>query len=142
MRGFSLLEIIIVLVIAGAAYAILLSGPLKTSAADLKSAARSLAAGLRHTQSMAMATRRDSALTLDVEAREFRLPGESRPRKLPDGIDLKLFTAQSEVANEKLGSIRFYPDGSSTGGRITVSRGDAKYLVDVEWLTGRVTIAD
>ncbi len=39
-------------------------------------------------------------------------------------------------------SIRFYPDGSSTGGRNTGSSGEGKYLVDVDWLTGRVSIAD
>ena len=39
-------------------------------------------------------------------------------------------------------TIRFYSDGSSTGGRITVASGERKYLVDVDWLTGRVSIGD
>jgi len=62
--------------------------------------------------------------------------------ELPKGIDLKLYTAQSEVTSERKGGIRFYPDGSSTGGRITLSAGERKYLVDVDWLTGRVSIED
>jgi general secretion pathway protein H len=89
-----------------------------------------------------MATRRDTTLTLDVEAREYAVTGESQPHKLPEGIELKLFTAQSEVESDKRAAIRFYPDGSSTGGRITVALGERKYLVDVDWLTGRVSIAD
>jgi general secretion pathway protein H len=140
-RGFTLLEIIIVVAIAGIAYAILLAVPSRgASIADLKASARVLASGLRQAQSMAMATKRDALLTIDLDAREFQMPGEKESRKLPDNIELKLYTAQSEVTSDKRGSIRFYPDGSSTGGRITVASGERKYLVDVEWLTGRVTI--
>ena len=142
-RGFTLLEVIIVLVLAAAIYAILLAVPNRGgSIGDLKASARVLASGLRQAQSTAMATKRDAVLTLDVEAREFVMPGDTSARKLPDGIDLKLYTAQSEVTSDRKGAIRFYPDGSSTGGRITLSTGERKYLVNVEWLTGRVTIDD
>ena len=142
-RGFTLLEMMVVLVIAAIAYAVLLSAPLgKASAADLKAAARTLASGLRQAQSTAMATRKDAVLTIDVESREYVTTLDTTPRKLPENLELKLYAAQSEVSSERRGSIRFYPDGSSTGGRITVSSGERKYLVDVDWLTGRVTIGD
>ena len=139
--GFTLLEVIIVLTIGAIVYAVILSGPFgKASAADLKAAARSLASGLRSAQTTAMATRRDALLTLDMESREYLATGEEQTHRLPDNIDIKLYTAQTEVTSEKRGSIRFYPDGSSTGGRITVASGERKYLVDVDWLTGRVSI--
>ena len=141
--GFTLLEMMIVLVLGAIIYAVLLSAPLgKASAADLKAAARTLASGLRTAQTSAMTSRRDALLTLDVESREFVLSGDPQARKLPDGIELKLYTAQTEVASERRGSIRFYPDGSSTGGRITVASGERKFLVDVDWLTGRVSIGE
>jgi general secretion pathway protein H len=139
--GFTLLEVIVVLAIGAIVYAVILSGPFgKASAADLKAAARSLASGLRTAQTTAMATRRDALLTLDMESREYLATGEEQAHRLPDNIDIKLYTAQTEVTSEKRGSIRFYPDGSSTGGRITVASGERKYLVDVDWLTGRVSI--
>ena len=142
-KGFTLLEVIVVMVIAAIIYAVLLSVPFgKASAADLKAAARSLASGLRTAQTTAITTRRDAVMTLDLESREFIATGESQAHKLRDGLDLKLYTAQTEVSSEKRGGIRFYPDGSSTGGRITVSSGERKYLVDVDWLTGRVSIAE
>jgi len=141
--GFTILEVMVVLVIGAVAYVLVLGVPMRgASIYDLKSAARTLASGLRQAQSNAMATRRDTLLTLDMEAKEFMVPGVADARRLPQALDFKLYTAQSEVANEKRGSIRFYPDGSSTGGRITVSSGERKYLVDVDWLTGRVTIED
>jgi len=139
--GFTLLEVIVVLALGAIIYAVILGGSLgKASAADLKAAARSLASGLRTAQTTAMATRRDALLTIDVESREYLATGEGQSHKLPDNIDVKLDTAQTEVTSEKRGSIRFYPDGSSTGGRITVASGERKYLVDVDWLTGRVSI--
>jgi general secretion pathway protein H len=141
-RGFTLLEVIVVLVIAAVAFSVVLAFSGKgAGAADLRAAARSIAAGLRQAQSIAMATRRDTTLKLDVEAREFFLP-DGRAHRLPEGIELKLYTAQTEVMSERVGSIRFHPDGSSTGGRVTVSSGDRKYLVDVDWLTGRVSVED
>lgn len=141
--GFTLLEMMVVLVIGAIAYALIVGTPFRgASAAELKAAARTLASGLRHAQATALATRRDAVLTLDVEAREFELPGDSRVHRLSDDIELKLFTAQQEVSSERRGAIRFYPDGSSTGGRITVSAGERKYLVDVDWLTGRVSVGD
>jgi len=142
-RGFTLLEMMVVLVIAAIAYAVLLSAPLgKASAADLKAAARTLASGLRQAQTTAMATRKDAVLTIDVESREYVTTLDTTPRKLPENLELKLYAAQSEVSSERRGSIRFYPDGSSTGGRITVAAGERKYLVDVDWLTGRVSIGE
>ena len=143
-RGFTLLEVIAVLVIGALAYAILLGVPFRgPSIADLKAASRTLAAGLRQAQSMALATRRVATLTLDLEAREFVVSGaDTGARSLPKDIELKLFTAQQEVTSESKGAIRFYPDGSSTGGRITVASGERKFLIDVDWLTGRVSIGD
>ena len=138
-----MLEIIVVLVIAALAYSLLVGITFRgASTSDLKAAARTVASGLRQAQTMAITTRRDQSLLLDMESREYTLPGDPAPRTLPRGIDLKLYTAQSEVASERKGGIRFYPDGSSTGGRVTLSAGERKYLVDVDWLTGRVSIED
>ncbi len=141
--GFTLLEVIVVLVIGATMYALILGVPFRgASVADLKAAARTLASGLRQAQTLAMVSRRDAVLTVDVEAREFVLAGEKEAKKLPKDIELKLFTAQSEIENESRGAIRFYPDGSSTGGRVTLKAGERQYLVDVDWLTGRVSIGD
>ena len=142
-RGFTLVEILVVLVIGAIIYALFLGMPLRgSSIADLKAAARTVASGLRQAQSTAMATRRDALLTVDLDTREFQVTGTEGARNLPKDLEISLFTAQQEVTSERKGSIRFYPDGSSTGGRITLAAGERKYLVDVDWLTGRVSIGD
>ena len=142
-RGFTLLELMLVLVIAATSYVLVIrftgSG---VSGAELKSAARTVAAGLRAARSDAIATQDTSALTLDLEKRVIQVTGARRPYALPERVELKLYTAQSEIVDEKTGAIRFYPDGSSTGGRVTLGSKDRQFLVDVDWLTGRVTIKE
>ena len=141
--GFTLIELLVVLVIMSMAYA--LASPMISSGVfgtELKASARQLAAGLRKTRSEAIARRHEAVMTLDVEGRNFQLSGESRIYRLPKSVTLQLFTAKSELVSGNVGAIRYFPDGGSTGGRITVSSHERKYDVDVNWLTGQVTILD
>jgi general secretion pathway protein H len=101
-----------------------------------------VAAGLRFARSEAVATRRETHLVLDLEQRTMRVDRDPRVHALPKEIEMKLFTAQADLVNEKVGAIRFYPDGGSNGGRVTLASGERKYDVDVDWLTGRVEIAN
>lgn len=141
--GFTLLELMIVLMlmalIAAVTMPIFGSG---VSSTALRGAARELAAGLRLARGQAIAQRTQAALTLDVAARSFSVPPDPRVHALPRGIDLKLFTAQNDIVNDQIGAIRFYPDGGSNGGRVTLAAGARKYDVDVDWLTGRVAILE
>jgi general secretion pathway protein H len=142
-RGFTLLELLLVLVIAAAGYALVVGvGTGGVSGSELKSAARAVAAGLREARGTAIASQEPAAMTLDLERRSMEVDGGRRPRPLPQRLDLKLYTAQSEIVDEKRGAIRFYPDGSSTGGRVTLASGTRTFLVDVDWLTGRVSIKE
>ena len=141
--GFTLIELLVVTVIMVMAYS--LAGPLVSSgvsSTELKASARQLAAGLRKARSDAVSQRRETVLTLDVQNRRFQLSGDSRIYRLPKEVEVKLFTAQSELVDSNAGSIRFFPDGGSTGGRITVATKQRQYAVDVNWLTGQVAILD
>ena len=79
---------------------------------------------------------------LDLEHRSFQVERDPRTHALPKQIELKLFTAQSDLVSDKVGAIRFFPDGGSNGGRVTLAAGERKFNVDVDWLTGRVAILD
>ena len=140
----TMIEILVVLAIMaiGAAIVVPMVSGQGATTGDLKSAARQIAAGLRLARSEAVASRRETALTLDLEARSFHVAGDAREVALPQKVDLKLFTAQSDLVSDRRGAIRFFPDGGSNGGRVTVSSGERKYEVDVDWLTGRVAILD
>lgn len=139
--GFTLFELLLVLFVLILVYA--LAMPRLDSGAggvQIKSAVRQLAAGLRKARNVALTEHRETALLLDVEERTFSITGDARAYALPGRLEYALFTAESEVRGEKVASVRFYPDGSSTGGRVTVSSGPAKQEVDIDWLTGRVKV--
>jgi general secretion pathway protein H len=140
-RGFSLLEVMVVLIIIAMAYTLLpkiaFSG---VTGAELRSNVRAVATGLRLARDTAINRRRESALKLDLESREFTVGDQTRVHKLNDKLDVKLYTSQADLISEKVGFIRFYPDGSSNGGRVTVGAGGRNFEVDVDWLTGHVTI--
>ena len=142
-RGFSLLEVIVVITIIGLAYVLLpkmvFSG---VSGAELRANARAVATGLRIARDVAINTKREAVLSLDMENRQFKLPNNAKLHKLHELLDVKLYTAQADLISEKVGTIRFFPDGSSNGGRVTVGTGERGFEIDVDWLTGHVTIND
>jgi general secretion pathway protein H len=142
-HGLSLLELLIVLAIIAiiATFALPVLGP-GVSGTALKSAAREVAAGLRMARSEAVAGRRETVLMLDLQQRSFRVDRDPREHALPQDIEIRLFTAQSDLVSDHTGAVRFFPDGGSTGGRITLAAGERKYDVDIDWLTGRVAIGD
>jgi general secretion pathway protein H len=141
--GVTLLELLIVIALMGIVAALVVpmfGGPVSTS--ELRATARQLAAGLRLARSEAVSERRETFLVVDVAGKRFKVDREAREHALPSKVDLKLFTAQNDLVSENVGAIRFYPDGGSNGGRITVAAGARKFNVDVDWLTGRVAILD
>ena len=142
-HGVTLLELIIVISLMAILTAVVIpmfGGGVSTT--ELRGSARQIAAGLRMARSEALAQRRETFLVLDVAGKRFKVDKDPREHKLPSGIDLKLFTAQNDLVDATTGAIRFFPDGGSNGGRITLAAGTRKYEVDVDWLTGRVAILD
>ncbi len=113
---------------------------------ELKAAARRTASTLRLARETAIRTGVDTAMIVDVTERSLELPG-FRTVTLPRGLRVKLNAASREMLDEERGAIRFFPDGSSTGGVIILARGtedgpaDGGYQVGVNWLTGRVRMA-
>lgn len=142
-RGFSLLELMVVVTLMGLVYLLLpkmvFSG---VSGAELRSNVRAVATGLRLTRDAAINSRREAVLTLDLDNRAFTVQNDSKVHKLNEQLDVKLYTSQADLITDRVGTIRFYPDGSSNGGRVTVGAGGRVFVVDVDWLTGHVTIND
>jgi general secretion pathway protein H len=133
-------ELLVVLVIASLALALVGTSISRSiSGAEMRTAARKVAAGLRYTRTQAILTKSEQVFTMDVEGKSYEAPRKD-PVTLPEGMELELNTARSELTSESVGSIRFYPDGGSTGGNVRLSANGRIYRVDVAWLTGETTV--
>jgi len=138
--GFTLIELLVVLGILALALAVAL--PMLPGAADraaLRAAAAEVASGLRETRSLALARGRSAAFTLDTERRAYRIGDNRAWHALPANVAPILFTATREQIGEAVGDIRFFADGSSSGGEVHLLRGKAEDAIRVDWLTGRVS---
>jgi general secretion pathway protein H len=141
-RGFTLLEILAVLALLGIALAVTafsLDGGLDR--ARLDASARDIAAALRHTRTRALVEHRPQWFTLDLNARTFASPGRD-PQGIPGGTVLHVTSAAEDVQHPGQARIRFFPDGSSTGGNIELSRKHREVRIDVDWLTGTVAMGE
>jgi len=139
-RGFSLLELIVVMVMIGLLFAVVaVSVNRSVSGAEIRNAAREVVAGLRHTRGQAIIQRQQQVFNVDVEAKSWQAAGDE-PVQIPEGMDITINTARSELTGERAGGIRFYPDGASTGGSVVLTIDQREWHVTVGWLTGEIGI--
>lgn len=139
--GYTLLELLLVLTIIAGVLA--LAPPIFSQAVtanEPRTATRQIVAALRYARSEAVAARHPVGFTLDVEQHRYRL--DNHPAvELPQSLELTLVVADHEVKKGS-GAIRFFADGSATGGSIRLGNTAATYEVHVAWLTGQVTVLE
>jgi general secretion pathway protein H len=141
-RGFTLIEVIVVLLLIGLVLtvaAVSLSRGLGN--AKVRAAGQDLVAALRYTRAQAIVSHKQQALELDVEKRSYTAP-RRKEVQLPKDMELRLLTAAEEQTGQSTGRVRFYPDGSSTGGRIKLVAGARAWDVEIAWLTGEVRLRE
>lgn len=141
-KGFSLIELIAVLMLIGLMVALVGGGIARSiGSAKIRSASKDVVAALKQTRGLAIIRRQEQVLEFNVEARTFTVPG-TKTKTLPDEVGIKLVTAESELLDNATGGIRFFADGSSTGGSVSLISGERQWLINVAWLTGEVTLDD
>lgn len=138
--GFSLIELIVVLAILAAATALALprtGGALQ--GASLDSAALQLASALRLARADVIRSSRDRTLTLDMNQKAYW--SDHEPKRKP--LDRRIAVSVRDESFEWEGTarrIRFRPDGSATGGVISLADGSNLAEVRIDWLTGVTSI--
>jgi general secretion pathway protein H len=133
--GFTLFELLVVLAIIGLIMAIT---PLLTrnavQNAQVKAAAETLAADLKWSRQRAISTGQETRIVFDLAARRYTRTADGTSRELPQDVRL----VETARGKSPTAMVRFFPDGSSTGGRFDIVRGTRTYEVSVLWPFGRV----
>lgn len=140
--GFTLLELVVVFVILGLVLTLFvtrISGP--SPGLTLRAAANELAAGLRQARSAAIVRNRAVIVAIDAAHRDWR-GADGEVKLFPVNAAVGIVLADGNVSRDGIVSIRFEPDGSSTGGRVDLAAGTQRLAVAVNWITGRVTVAN
>ncbi len=141
--GFTLIELLVVLLIMGALITLAPAAFQRiVPGLEIKAAAREVAGVLRQARGQAIRDNRETAVLIDTGRNVYRLDRGARDHALSAALQVALVAAASEQLDDTRGRIRFFPDGTSTGGRVTLSRHDRKFDITVDWLTGLVAISE
>lgn len=139
--GFTLLELVAVLAIIALAVAVAWPAAERSRSSNaMRRATINLAAALKNARSAALASNKETGLTLDLANYRFSADGMMAAHALPRNVRLSYAVPAVAQTADGAAMIRFRPDGSSSGGtiRLSVPRQSAKITVD--WMTGSTKI--
>ena len=146
-RGFTLLELIVVLAIAGLLFS--LGGPsVRTLSATMeyRDAVRQIVSAAKNARRDAFAQGVPMDLLIDTDRNRYALSADSPSLSadqfapLPETLDITVVYAVEVSPKPGLAAIRFYPAGGSSGGEISVARpSGAGVHLTIDWLLGDVT---
>lgn len=140
-RGFTQLELVVVLAIVALALAVVVPSVARTRAGlDLRSAAHEMASHLRAVRAAAQRSNVERAMHIDAAARRYTAEGAAANAYLPASLHLELQLPDSERSGATAGRVRFFPDGSASGGRIVLRDARSTATVSVDWLNGDVRL--
>jgi len=138
--GCTLLELLVTMTIAGLLVSVVAPRLLDTAAhARLRTAAERVAVTLRATRATARRTAQAGTVVIDPAGKGYTSPGGTFLLPAGEAVTFKPYLERPDAARNTL---TFLPDGSSSGGTVVFTHGSDSVRVDVDWLTGRITVGD
>jgi general secretion pathway protein H len=142
-QGFTLIELTVVLLIVVLGFSVIGSNISSGSqSSQLKALSRDLASALRYARGQALISHDEISVAINLAENTYHISNRTKVYHFSDEIDVTLVIAQDEFKGDEIGQLRFYADGSSSGGRITLEWGERQNKIDVNWLSGNVRITD
>lgn len=139
--GFTLVELLAVLaILAIAVVAISYGGNRSVDAAQFRALMVKTAAAIREAHAGAIRTSGESVFVVDLGRRRMGEAGGGDGLAIPGDVDVTAEVAASEQYRDGSLGIRFYGNGSSTGGTLRFVWRGQNYQILVNWLTGNVSM--
>jgi len=140
-RGFTLLELTVVLLVVVLGFSVIgLNLSSGNDSTKIKSASRDIVSALRYARGQALMTRKETTVAINLSGNSYKVTDRDKQYTIPDAIDLTVVTAQTELTDEGTANIRFFPDGSSTGGKVKLGLGSIEWKININWLTGQIEL--
>lgn len=140
--GFTLIEVIVVMVMISVLAGLVATGMSSSlKKAKIRAVSKNLVSALRYTRGQAVVKYEEKTISFNVKEQTYKAP-RKKAVQLPDEVEIELYTAESDIASEAVGSIRFFSDGSSTGGWVKLSHKNKVWKINVNWLTGEISMVE
>jgi general secretion pathway protein H len=137
--GYSLLELLVVMTIVTIIVCTGAAG--WHTQPTLRVTADRIAADLRAGRDLARAKGHFQEITVNVGERTWR-GADGALKQLPDGIAVTTFAAAELSKTPSSGTFRFLPDGSSSGGTISLSKSDDHIDIEIDWISSQIQVRD
>ncbi|MEP4146615.1 MAG: GspH/FimT family pseudopilin [Halioglobus sp.] len=136
--GFTMVELLVAVAIVGLLMAVTVPGSMRFyQSIQYRQAVRDVLTTLGQARHQAMDKGQAQDVGFDPERGQIQFRDDLV--QLPKGFAMTVTTA-SEVNQQSLGVIRFYPEGGSTGGDIDVTSPRGRGVrISVDWLMGSVS---
>jgi general secretion pathway protein H len=135
-NGFTLVELLAVLAILSiAVVSFTLNGSGGSDAAKFRGFLVTTVSALTETRTRAMKNVSEESVTIDTG--NHAIISGNRIIRFPKGVELDATIAGSTSG---AATIRFFPAGTSTGGKLVFTHRGKSYEILVNWLTGNVAL--
>lgn len=140
--GFTLVEMLAVLVVTAIAMAVLAENPfIRSRPQSAVTLARQISVAVAALSAKAITEASTQSIVVDVVARVVTA-GLNRI-DLPPNMKLSVKTGAELIVEESKGVIVFFPDGTSSGGEISLGGpSGAVMIVQISWITGAVHLIE
>lgn len=139
-RGFTLVELLVVFAITALLIGLVpVAFDRMRESAQYRNTLRTMLTDMRSARYRAVSEGAETRFRVNLDQRTYGVDGQPA-REFPESLQVRLIVADSEMANNREGSIRFLSDGGATGGSVDIVRGSGTGVrLRVDWLSGKVT---
>ncbi len=135
--GFSLVELLVVLTIISILVSSI-SFVVINKQDNLNSTVTHIIQQLRLIQQQAI--RDDQPYQVEINLGDNQISFVDDFVELSEEVALTVRTAENQVINDQVVGVTFYPDGSSSGGTITLESGNDLFEISIVWISGKIEL--
>lgn len=134
VAGYTLLELMIVIFIISLIYYALSTGLKKTNTKTTKQLISELNKAVNYTRTYAVLSKQTQRLVINLNTHCYIFT-DNQEQKCIDEHTITA-TGTNESSNSDQIDYQFFPDGSASGGHITIDES----RIDINWITGKTTV--